>query len=334
MSPQFVDFDGDGNIDIVAGIFDGSPKLARGDGETWAQPQWILDRNGDRIVLNSYWNFDKKQWVETDRCDPEGGVPGRGHLTSAIAFDWDGDGDWDLLLGDHVSGYVYLRRNEGSNEAPAFATHNEVVTAGGKPMHEPGTVATLRSVDWNRDGRLDLMVSGMGTDIGGNVVVYLDHNDSGEPRFEQPLVLIERGKQDLADKPKRPDIGLHPEPVDFDGDGDLDLIVGGYSIWSPPERELSDAEKQELADTREKAAELQKQVAELNRKMLHATTGLDSDAAREKRMEMAKDPERTKVFTAYYAANKRITELDPPPQRVSFTWLYENLATAPDTGNR
>ena len=32
--------------------------------------------------------------------------------------------------------------------------------AGGSPMHDPGTVATLRSVDWNADGKLDLMIEG------------------------------------------------------------------------------------------------------------------------------------------------------------------------------
>jgi hypothetical protein len=33
MSPQFVDFDADGQLDIVAGTFDGSPHLARGTRE-------------------------------------------------------------------------------------------------------------------------------------------------------------------------------------------------------------------------------------------------------------------------------------------------------------
>ena len=82
---------------IVAGIFDGSPHVALGDGTHWQQPHTILDKAGERVVLNSYWDFTKKQWVKTDRCDPEGGAPAEGHLTSAIAMDWDHDGDFDLV---------------------------------------------------------------------------------------------------------------------------------------------------------------------------------------------------------------------------------------------
>src|SRR5512132_3071809 len=136
MSPQFVDLDGDGKLDIVAGTFDGSPHVALGTGKSWKQPEQILDRNGERIVFNQFWNFDKKQWDRTDRCNPEGKrAPQQdGHLTSAVAMDFDGDGDLDLLLGDHKNGSVYLRRNEGDARKCAFALKNEVVLAAGKPI--------------------------------------------------------------------------------------------------------------------------------------------------------------------------------------------------------
>ena len=110
MSPQFVDFDGDGDDDIVCGIFDGSPHVSYWDSERggYLQPVGILDKDGNRIVLNAWWNFAEKKWDRTDRCNPDGGVPAEGHLTSAIAFDYDRDGDYDLVLGDHTGGYVYL----------------------------------------------------------------------------------------------------------------------------------------------------------------------------------------------------------------------------------
>src|SRR5690349_3883385 len=105
MSPQFVDFDADGKLDIVAGTFDGSPHVALGSAEGWRQPQQILDASGARIMLNQFWNFDTKRWEETTRCDSEGAR--HGQSTSAAAFDWDGDGDLDLLLGDHETGRIY-----------------------------------------------------------------------------------------------------------------------------------------------------------------------------------------------------------------------------------
>src|SRR5690349_11568018 len=161
MSPQFVDFDGDGKLDIVAGIFDGSPHLARGTDKGWLQPEQILEASGARIVFNQFWNFDTKRWDETTRSDLEGARPG--HLTSAVAFDWDGDGDLDLLLGDHKTGRICRRMNEGTAQKPAFASKNIPLRAGDAELEVPGTVSTLRLVDWNKDGLVDILASGMGS---------------------------------------------------------------------------------------------------------------------------------------------------------------------------
>ncbi|MFN3242761.1 MAG: FG-GAP-like repeat-containing protein [Planctomycetota bacterium] len=339
MSPQFVDFNADGHDDIVCGIFDGSPHVSYWDAEAggFLQPVGILDKQGQRIVLNAWWNFDAKQWQDTDRCDPEGGAPAEGHLTSAIAFDYDRDGDWDLVLGDHKGGYVYLRRNEGSNAAPKFATRNELVMAAGKPMHDPGTVATIRAVDWNGDGKLDLMVSGMGDPYGegtgGGVAVYLDESTSGDKSFGAAVTLIEPSPKGSVGEPRRPDAGLHPEPVDLDGDGDLDLIVGGYSMWKPNARELSDAEKARAEELQQKLSELRAESSKLYEQASKAREGLTGEAAQQafaKAYEQIR-PQMAKVTSQLQPLQKELDKLQPRPQRVSFTWFYENLAK---TGTR
>ena len=340
MSPQFVDFNGDGNLDIVAGIFDGSPYVAIGDGNHWRQPTQILDKNGDRIVLNAYWDYENKHWADTDRCDPEhnmptsGGKAVEGHLTSAIALDWDNDGDFDLLLGDHKGGYVYLRRNLGSNQAPKFATKNEVVMAGGSPMHDPGTVATLRSVDWNADGKLDLMIGGMGDTSGngggGGVKVYLNQGTPKAMSFGKAITLIEPSSRPMVHNPMRPDIGLYPDAVDVDGDGDLDLIVGGYSYWTPKSAALSPAETAELTKLKKELMDISNESAALQAVITTATEGLEGDARIKRHTEIydKQRPRRSIIASNRLAITTRIEELEPQPKRMSFTWLYENTTKA------
>lgn len=341
-----MDFNGDGKLDIVAGIFDGSPHVALGDGNHWQQPTPILDQNGDRIVLNAYWDYENKLWANTHRCDPEQNMPTRngkvekGHLTSAIALDWDYDGDFDLLLGDHKGGYVYLRRNLGSNQAPKFATKNEVVMAGGSPMHDPGTVATLRSVDWNADGKLDLMIGGMGdtsgNGAGGGVKVYLNQGTPKTMSFGKAITLIEPSSRPTVYNPMRPDNGLYPDAIDVDGDGDLDLIVGGYSYWTPKNAALSPEETAELAKLKDDLIAVIAESAALQAVIKSAIAGLEGDARIKKHTAIYDEqrPQRSILASKRLAITTRIEELEPQPKRMSFTWLYENTAKATKQTNQ
>ena len=236
MSPQFVDFNADGHTDIVAATFSGSPYVALGDGEGFHQPEQILDKEGERIVLNQFWNYDDKKWDDTSRCDPIDGARGKkGHLTSAWAMDWDHDGDLDLLLGDYADGRLYLRMNEGDRQQPSFATHNVVVEAGGEPIKVDKT-ATMRVIDWTGDGVDDLLLGsigdsyGDGTGQGGGVFLYRGRGADGATAFEAPVALVETGPIGGGHEPTRPDAGLYMDAADHDGDGDLDLVVGGYSL--------------------------------------------------------------------------------------------------------
>ncbi|MBL8756467.1 MAG: VCBS repeat-containing protein [Planctomycetes bacterium] len=334
MSPQFVDFDADGRLDIVAGIFDGSPHLVRGTEKGWGAPEQILDRDGQRIVFNKFWNFDTKKWDETKRCDPDGHTPSQGGLlTSAVAFDVDGDGDLDLVCGDHYTGAVLARINEGTAKAPRFAAKNTVVHAAGKPIDVPGTVATVRLVDWNGDGLQDLVCGGMGdpygTSTGGGVFLFPNVGTKAKAEFGAMVTLLEASAKGMATA-TRPDVGLHPDFADVDGDGDLDMVVGGYSLWSPPTPVLTAAQEQRVKELK---AELDKASARLQtfyRSLDEQVKGLAEEAADAKRSELltAKKDDLQAWSKQRQELQKELDPMIPGQKRESFVWLYENRAAA------
>ncbi|HEU4420102.1 MAG TPA: FG-GAP-like repeat-containing protein [Planctomycetota bacterium] len=183
------------------------PFLLRGSAKGFAKPVELRDRAGKRMHAGRYWDAEVKEHVSGD---------GPGHRAySALPLDWDGDGDLDLVVGtDH--GGIYLRVNEGTPQQPAFAARlTELKDAAGNLLQVEDGYQLPSSADWDGDGRWDLLCGS----AGGSVWWFRNAGAKGKPRLEPPRVLVEA---DAAGLGKR----TQAAAGDFDGDGDLDLLVG------------------------------------------------------------------------------------------------------------
>jgi hypothetical protein len=144
--PAFVDWDADGDLDVLIGAFDGT--------------LWRRENSGTRK--------EPRYAKEALRVDL-GSEPLRVHCHACPAIaDWDGDGRWDLILGSG-DGSVVLHRNAGEANVPRFGAAVELVAAKSKtkfasyylaPDETPpmGARAQIAVTDFDRDGKLDLLV--------------------------------------------------------------------------------------------------------------------------------------------------------------------------------
>ena len=192
-NPSFADIDGDGDLDLVVGEYDGTLNYYENSGSSSAPA--YTGRSGT--------------------ANPFNGIDVGNNSTPSFA-DIDGDGDLDLVSGES-QGILNYFENTGSSSAPAYTGRNG--TANPFNGIDVGTRSNPSFADIDGDGDLDLVVG----EYYGTLNYYENTGSSSAPAYTgrsygtaNPFNGIYAGRR------------ATPSFADIDGDGDLDLVVGVY----------------------------------------------------------------------------------------------------------
>jgi hypothetical protein len=212
---RYVDFDGDGAVDLVVGV--GDWEDYGWDNAFNAQGEWTRGPlHGYVYWLKNTGTTDAPSYAEAERVLAAGIAVDVFGMPSPNFADFDQDGDLDLLCGEFLDGFTYFQ-NIGSRQEPRYAAGKRL-THDGQAITMELQMITPTAIDWDRDGDIDLIVG----DEDGRVA-WIEHTGEvvdGMPQFVPPRYF----QQQAADL--KFGALVTPVSVDWDHDGDEDLVCG------------------------------------------------------------------------------------------------------------
>lgn len=210
-SPNFMDFDGDGDLDLLCGSFLDVLTYFENTGTRTAPvyaPGRLIELDGKPLHLDL-------------------------EMLQVVAYDWNGDGHPDLIVGEEDGRVDYVRHSGAVKdglpvfEAPRFFQQEAEDL-------KFGALSTPAACDWDGDGDEDL--------ITGNTAGYLafiENLDGGDPPTWAAPVYLEAGGEVIRilagengsiQGPAEAKWGYTvPSVADWNHDGTLDIVVN--SIW-------------------------------------------------------------------------------------------------------
>lgn len=251
--PEFTDWNGDGAHDLLAGGYitgcvflyekKGMTLIPRGPLEAAGQvlnvTHWTaspcavdLDADGDLDLLSGHTPLRDPavraglRYFENIGTRTEPKLSARtldtGKLrpiTSATprVHDWDDDGDLDLVLSVRTD--LMLLENTGTRTKPKYDQPPVVIL----PKWGPAPVHATQLIDWNADGRVDLVNA---------LSVRLNTGAKNPWDWSQVINLLPPGVR-IEHKSGRGDEEHSTMLDDFDGDGAIDVLFGDWfgHVW-------------------------------------------------------------------------------------------------------
>jgi VCBS repeat protein len=233
-SVRATDWDSDGKRDLLSGDTDGFIWLFRNRGETFATgdrlPVSVTNRGGHVRLDVADWNNDGRRDLivasgsgtvtvflnggtkRTPVLSAQLTVPIQiGARASLLVCDWNNDGRKDLVLADE-KGY-YVSTNIGTDSRPLLAEPAPILFGGRKVSYVRPNLGSF--VDWDGDGRKDLI----GCHFENSIRFYKNIGSPAEPQFADPEGVIILKGESLQ-------MISGADVVDWNGDGDLDLLTG------------------------------------------------------------------------------------------------------------
>lgn len=210
---SYADYNGDGRLDLIVGIEDWSgygwdnawDERGRWKNQALKGTVHVFYGRSDGSYAEPYQVLANGAPLETYGCPS----PNFGHF--------DDDDDLDLICGSFLDGFTYYE-NRNTNSEPLYGEAKMICDPQGCAVKMELQMAVPVAFDWDRDGDLDLIVG----DEDGRVAFV---ENTGKFHQGAPVFLQPRYFQQVADTLKYGALAT-PFAVDWDGDGDLDLVSG------------------------------------------------------------------------------------------------------------